>query len=121
MDINEIERSALHDAPLPEHLDAPEQAAYISFRGLYHDWRAGIVSKDRAKSEKKQILQTYDNLSRWRDIYMDNMRRWNRAEYLMPDVERSKTRCPTCDRARQIIRVLDGRDNITAEFKPPEE
>ena len=113
MDINEIERTALRGAAMPEHLDAPEQAAYISFRGLYHDWRAGIITKEQASAEKKQILRAYDDLRRWSDIYLDNMHRWNRAECMMPELERSKTDCPTCNRARQIIRILDGREEIS--------
>lgn len=110
MDINEIERAALHGAPMPNHLGAPEQAAYISFRGLYHDWRAGIVTKEQAKAEKKQILQAYNDLYRWREIYLDNIRRWNKAETLMPEVEKAETACPTCGRSKQIIRILDGRE-----------
>lgn len=113
MSIEDLERLAMCGAEMPAALPSPAQAAYISFRGLYHDWKAGIVTKEQAQTEKKQIIRAFKGFDRDRSIYLESIQRWNRAEALMPEVEKAKPAdCPTCAACRKIIRILDGREDI---------
>lgn len=109
----EIEHSALHGAELPDKLTGPEQFLFLSFRQLYRDFHAGSIDRDQAHREKLRILKGFDDFNRLRDMYASYARRWNRAEMLMPEVERSRSDCPTCNTARKIIEILDGRDKST--------
>lgn len=112
MGINEIERAAASGKEMPDAIASPEQAAYISFRGLYHDWHAGIVTKEQAAREKKKILAEYDNLSQMRNMFQDSLCRWNRAELYMADAEKNGN---AVESARKVIKILDGREGINQE------
>ena len=52
MELQEIERCAMHNEPLPDSLGQPEQYAYLCLRRLYQDYYSRRIPKEQAQREK---------------------------------------------------------------------
>lgn len=59
MELQEIERCAMHNEPLPEEVGQPEQYAYLCLRRLYQDYYSKRIPKEQAQREKKQYCRSY--------------------------------------------------------------
>jgi len=59
MELQEIERCAMHNEPLPDGLGQPEQYAYLCLRRLYQDYYSKRIPKEQAQREKKQCCRAY--------------------------------------------------------------
>jgi len=59
MELQEIERCAMHNEPLPEEVGQPEQYAYLCLRRLYQDYYSKRIPKEQAQREKKQYCRAY--------------------------------------------------------------
>lgn len=59
MELQEIERCAMHNEPLPDGLGQPEQYAYLCLRRLYQDYYSRRIPKEQAQREKKQYCRSY--------------------------------------------------------------
>lgn len=59
MELQEIERCAMHNEPLPDGLGQPEQYAYLCLRRLYQDYYSRWIPKEQAQREKKQCCRAY--------------------------------------------------------------
>ncbi len=59
MELQEIERCAMHNEPLPEDAGQPEQYAYLCLRRLYQDYYSKRIPKEQAQREKKQYCKAY--------------------------------------------------------------
>ena len=59
MELQEIERCAMHNEPLPDGLGQPEQYAYLCLRRLYQDYYSRRIPKEQAQREKKQCCRAY--------------------------------------------------------------
>lgn len=59
MELQEIERCAMHNEPLPEEVGQLEQYAYICLRRLYQDYYSKRIPKEQAQREKKQYCRAY--------------------------------------------------------------
>ena len=59
MELQEIERCAMHNEPLPDGLGQPEQYAYLCLRRLYQDYYSKRIPKEQAQREKKQYCRSY--------------------------------------------------------------
>lgn len=59
MELQEIERCAMHNEPLPEDAGQPEQYAYLCLRRLYQDYYSKRIPKEQAQREKKQYCRSY--------------------------------------------------------------
>lgn len=53
----DLERAAAKGEPAPDGLSAPQLRLYITLRGIYHDYRAGIISKSEAVREKDMAVK----------------------------------------------------------------
>lgn len=54
------EAQAAHGDEMPRGLAYPDQVCYLSFRMLYQQMRMGIVDRDKALREKREILREYE-------------------------------------------------------------
>lgn len=113
MTTEEIERVALSKKELPDGMNSVEQLLFLSLRQIYLTYEAHAIDNEQAGTEKNKVLNSYkDILSTLhsRDIYLLSLQRWDKAEKLMPEFEKDNTdNCPTCELAKQIIKILDGR------------
>lgn len=104
MTLEQIERLAMHNEPLPKGLNLPEQLLFLSFRSLYQSYRAGQITRERAHNEKVKLLSQFADWIRWSEIYQDTCRM--RVE--LAEVARDMTvnGCEICKRA---IKIIDNR------------
>lgn len=113
MTTEEIERAALSNIELPNALNSVEQLLFLSLRQIYLTYKDHAINGEQASIEKSKVLKSYKDMVQIlqsRDIYLIQMQRWNKAEKFMPELEKANTEgCPTCERAKMIIKILDGR------------
>lgn len=57
MDHKRIAMLAADGGPIPDELKPWEQNAYIALRGLYRQYRAGVVNRETAAAEKRKIAK----------------------------------------------------------------
>ena len=58
MDINELERAAMKNEPMPEKLDIVDQMYFQCISALYSRFRLGMISREEGSKEKKIIEKT---------------------------------------------------------------
>ena len=103
----DIERSAMHNDSLPAGLTQSEQLLFLSFRCLYASFRAGTISREQAQSEKRELLRSFEEAARWREIYQDTCRVRVALGGMSKEVESGD-----CERCKKIMRILDGRERL---------
>lgn len=78
----DYERSAMQNAPMPPGLKFPDQLMYQSLALLYARYRLGVVTREQASVEKKQLLREHEAFSyRWSlgDHYAEIIKRTEAA------------------------------------------
>lgn len=105
MTLEQIERLAMHNEPLPKGLNLPEQLLFLSFRSLYQSYRAGQITRERAHNEKVQLLSQFADWIRWSEIYQDTCRM--RVELAKVARDMTVNGCEICKRA---IKIIDNRN-----------
>lgn len=101
MDLLEIERTAMHSEPLPSSLNQAEQLIFLSFRCLYQSYRAGTITREQAQNEKRELLKSFSETSRWIEIYQDTCHM--RVELGCVAKDMAVNGCPICNKAIEII------------------
>lgn len=104
MDFPTLERMAAHLEPLPKGLDTVEQAAFLSLRALYREFRAGAIDRDTAKAEKHAIHGAYEQGKFQLRASQQDAEIRNRFSHVFDAMNKSD--CPLCRRAAAIY---DGR------------
>jgi len=94
----ELEHAAANGLTLPEGLDAPARALYISLRGLYRQYRQGILDKDQAKREKALLMKDYNMAVLDEKCRQKSRELWKQIPY---DI--MKCECEECRRIAKII------------------
>lgn len=74
MELQEIERCAMHNEPLPEGSGQPEQYAYLCLRRLYQDYYSKRIPREQAQREKKQYCQAYREACKREQKRLETMR-----------------------------------------------
>ena len=94
MELQEIERCAMHNEPLPDGLGQPEQYAYLCLRRLYQDYYSRRIPKEQAQREKKQCCRAYREAHHREQQRLETMRAQLEAESfrLCPDADYSNSR-----------------------------
>lgn len=59
MTFEEMERLAVHNAPLPREANQEEMCCFLSLRALYNNYRKGCIQKIEAQKEKRVIKTRY--------------------------------------------------------------
>lgn len=52
-----FEKEAMNGLPIPDGLKQWEQNAYIALRGLYQQYRAGVIDRETAIADKQMIVK----------------------------------------------------------------
>lgn len=60
----EFEKQAMSGLPVPDGLQQWEQNAYIALRGLYQQYRAGVVDRETATADKRMIVKAAQDAER---------------------------------------------------------
>lgn len=53
----EFEEQAMSGFPIPDGLKQWEQNAYIALRGLYQQYRLGVIDRETATADKRMIVK----------------------------------------------------------------
>ncbi len=95
MELQEIERCAMHNEPLPDSLGQPEQYAYLCLRRLYQDYYSRRIPKEQAQREKKQCCRAYREAHHREQQRLETMRAAvgsGESFRLCPDTDYSNSR-----------------------------
>ena len=106
MNPEQIEIHAMHNEPLPNGLELPEQLLFMAFRWLHQSARIGALTCEQAHTEKTQLLDQFTDWMRWDAIYQDTCKM--RVKLAGIAREMTVNGCPICKRA---IAIFDGRKN----------
>ena len=98
----DLERAAANGEAMPDGLDAPERAHFIALRGLYYQYKVGIIDRDQAKREKFQLEKDYKNAVLGEKCRDKSIKLWH---ILPTDV--MKCECPECKRLAKLILGLN--------------
>ena len=101
MNPEQIEIHAMHNEPLPNGLELPEQLLFMAFRWLHQGVRIGALTREQAHTEKTQLLDQFTDWMRWDAIYQDTCKM--RAELAGVAKDMTVSGCPICKRAIEII------------------
>ena len=102
--IDDLERLAMKNVPLPDDLTLPEQMLFLSLRQLHASYRNGEITKERARKEKQMIVVRYRDAVFRFSVYDETVHRHNEAAKLYPDIAVSG--CALC---KMLAAVMDGR------------
>lgn len=94
--------------PMPDGLTSPEQTLYLQLRMLYHQYRNGIVSRERAKEEKRLLCKEFDKNQHKEKMYRYCVEQTKRTERYKNAYMKNKT----IESADKLVRVLDGETNV---------
>lgn len=64
----EYERQAMNGEEMPEGLRFSGQHYYLGLRMLYHQYKNGVIDRETATKEKRQLLNTYEYDLMWEKI-----------------------------------------------------
>ena len=74
------ERDAMAGKEMPEGLSYPDQILYQQLRLLYDQHRRGVVDRDTAIREKKELLKSYEIHKAIYDMHEETVKMWKRIE-----------------------------------------
>lgn len=94
--------------PMPDGLNSPEQTLYFQLRMLYAQYRGGIVSRERAKEEKRILCKEFDKNQHKEKMYRYWVEQTKRTEAAKVVYLKDKT----IESADKLVRVLDGETNV---------
>lgn len=112
MTLEEIERLARDNKPLPEFTNLPDACLYESLSALWSNYRNGKIDKDTAHSSKMRIIRRYKEFTAAYDTFcavyreqQDNIRKIGtlRTEIAREPDERERLRL-----CIQAIAVMTG-------------
>lgn len=98
----EFEKKAARGEPMPDDLNGPERALYISLRGLYYQYRQEIIDREQAKKEKTQVVNDYYQAVLGERCREKSVKIWHRLP-----TDAYKCECPECKRIVGIILGLE--------------
>ena len=98
----ELEKAAARGEGVPDGLKAPERAYFIALRGLYYQYRVGIIDKDQAKREKVMLERDYKSAVLNEKCFEKSVKLW----HILP-TDIMKCECPECKRLAKLILGLN--------------
>lgn len=100
----EHERQAMAGAEMPEGLRFAGQHYYLGLRMLYHQYKQGVIDRETAIREKRQLLKTYEYDLMWEEIADGFIQQRNNSEIARSDYRKN----PCHENAVKIIESIEG-------------
>lgn len=99
------EKQAMNGDDMPEGLEYPDQIMFLQLRMLYDQFKKGVINRETAQREKRQLLDEYrvykfreEMEKEWVDII--KLTEQARAEY---------RKDPTIENADRLVAIIEGR------------
>lgn len=97
----ELERAASAGKPMPHGLTTAEKHLYIAMRGLYEQYRQGLIDLDGARREKRMLLADAGKFDLLMQSAEKSLRTWQWLNLRIEDDD-----CPKCrELKRQILQL----------------
>lgn len=103
--IDELERLAMKNEPIPEDASLIEIQLYGCLRNLHHAYRTKQIDREQAKREKDQIIEEYRREEVWFKCWKQAITIRNALSYKL--TEATKSDCPRC---RDLVAIFEGRN-----------
>lgn len=102
------EKQAMNGEELPEGLEYPDQILYLQLRMLYEQFKKGIIDKETARKEKKQLLYEYQHYK-----YRDNLEKeWVEIIRLTEVARADYRKNRSLDNADRLVAIIEGRKAV---------
>ena len=99
------ERQAMNGDEMPEGLEYPDQIMFLQLRMLYDQFKKGIINRDTAQKEKKQLLQEYQCYK-----FRDSMEKeWVEIIKLTELARADFRKNPSIETAERLVAIIEGR------------
>ena len=100
----EYERQAMAGEEMPKGLRFAGQHYYLGLRMLYHQYKQGVIDRETASREKRQLLRTYEYDLMWEGIADGFVQQRNNSETARADYRKN----PCHENAVKIIESIEG-------------
>jgi hypothetical protein len=100
----EYERQAMAGEEMPDGLRFAGQHYYLGLRMLYHQYKQGVIDRETATREKRQLLKTYEYDLMWEEIADGFIQQRNNSETARADYRKN----PCHENAIKIIESIEG-------------
>jgi hypothetical protein len=87
----EYERQAMAGEEMPDGLRFAGQHYYLALRMLYHQYKQGVIDRETASREKRQLLRTYEYDLMWEEIADGFIQQRNSSEIARAEYRKNKT------------------------------
>lgn len=87
----EYERQAMAGEEMPDGLRFAGQHYYLALRMLYHQYKQGVIDRETASREKRQLLRTYEYDLMWEEISDGFIQQRNNSEIARAEYRKNKT------------------------------
>ncbi|MEG0501345.1 MAG: hypothetical protein RR525_03835 [Cellulosilyticaceae bacterium] len=82
MNIKKLDQLAKQGSELPSSLNIYEQAYYIASRGLYQQYTKGEITLEQARTEKTQVIKSYNEGQQEMEYFMQLHQVWDKLKQL---------------------------------------
>lgn len=100
----EYERQAMAGEEMPDGLRFAGQHYYLGLRMLYSQYKKGIIDRETASREKRQLLSTYEYDLFWEKIADGFIQQRNNSETARAEYRKN----PCHENAIKIIESIEG-------------
>lgn len=100
----EYERQAMAGEKMPDGLRFAGQHYYLALRMLYKQFRDGIIDRETATREKRQLFRTYEYDLMWEGIADGFIQNRNNSELARAEYRKN----PHHENAIKIIESIEG-------------
>ena len=101
--LEELERMAARNEPLPKTLTPPQTRLYLSLVLLYRLYRLKAMDKDKASAEKKKIIDAYEmDMLYWR-VYEKAVKDRERLSPMFKEMMEGE-----CERCKSVVEIMTG-------------
>lgn len=103
-----FENVAISGGEMPDGLTGPEQHLFLGLRALYHQKRAGIITRETAVSEKKKLVHEYGKDAIRMETTQKLISSHNEINNQVWKLVAEYKKAPSLELADKVIRVFDG-------------
>ena len=99
------ENKAMNGDDMPDNLDYPDQIMFLQLRMLYDQFKKGIISRDTAQKEKRQLLKEYECYKFRNGMEME----WVEIIKLTELARAEFRKNPSIETAERLVNIIEGR------------
>lgn len=99
------EIAAMNGEDMPTGLEYPDQIMFLQLRMLYDQFKKGIINRETAQKEKKQLLQEYECYKFRNSMEKEWVEIIKNTELARADFRKN----PSIETAERLVSIIEGR------------